>query len=313
MLSLTWDHPVQLIGEKVMSPRIHICDNCQKPILIYGRMIPCKHVFCLYCAQSELNGVCSHCDELMDRVEQAGLGTVFMCTFSNGDVPCKRTYLSQRDLQAHIDHRHLKQSTITSRREEPPSSERFNARDPRGDPRCHSTDPRAPTTTSSSAAAPANHIPVMTSARSNNLITVPIDGTLEHHSQQPPLPHAQHQVPQQAPPPHHPPPVSMSLPPPTPQSFHLNTMPPHSLHASSQHQPPAPRPSIITPSFNSPPPNFLSNFSSVPGVSHNQPPPPLFPPTSVPSTAASGFPLIGFTSHDAASTCQPMTFPPLTS
>lgn len=39
MLRLSWDHPVNLIGEKVLSPRIHICDTCNKPILIYGRMV----------------------------------------------------------------------------------------------------------------------------------------------------------------------------------------------------------------------------------------------------------------------------------
>jgi len=41
MLSLLWNHPVQLIGEKVMSPRIHMCDICHKPILIYGRLVSC--------------------------------------------------------------------------------------------------------------------------------------------------------------------------------------------------------------------------------------------------------------------------------
>lgn len=39
MLRLSWDHRVNLIGEKVLSPRIHICDACNKPILIYGRMV----------------------------------------------------------------------------------------------------------------------------------------------------------------------------------------------------------------------------------------------------------------------------------
>ncbi|KAF2363783.1 Glycosyl transferase family 8 [Trinorchestia longiramus] len=290
MLSLSWDHPVQLIGEKVLSPRIHICDHCHKPILIYGRMIPCKHVFCLHCAQSELGGACSHCDEVMDRVEQAGLGTVFMCTFSNSGVACKRTYLSQRDLQAHIDHRHLKQSAATPRRDEAPSADRLNARDPR----CHSSDPRAPCTSSSSATASANHIPVMTSARTNNLITVPIDETVDHHSQQQqqlPSSHS-HQLSQQPPPPHGPPPVSMSHPPPpsAQQSFHLSAM--QQLHQTTQLQAPAPRPSILAPSFNSPPPNFLSGFS-VPAA-HSQPPPSLYPST----TGAPTFSAHGFSGHD---------------
>lgn len=110
MLRLKWDHKVSLIGEKVMNPMIHCCDLCDKPILIYGRMIPCKHVFCLRCARSEPFKSCPRCKEKVLRVEQSGLGTVFMCTFGGsryGNTGCRRTYLSQRDLQAHINHRHI--------------------------------------------------------------------------------------------------------------------------------------------------------------------------------------------------------------
>merc|ERR1712025_643287 len=43
------------------------------------------------------------------RVEQAGLGNIFLCTIGGsryGNNGCRRTYLSSRDLQAHIAHRH---------------------------------------------------------------------------------------------------------------------------------------------------------------------------------------------------------------
>jgi E3 ubiquitin-protein ligase Hakai len=109
MLRLQWDQKVNLIGEKVLNPMIHCCDKCTRPILIYGRMIPCKHVFCLECARSEPYKACPRCKEKVVRVEQTGLGTVFMCTFGGsryGNTGCRRTYLSQRDLQAHINHRH---------------------------------------------------------------------------------------------------------------------------------------------------------------------------------------------------------------
>ncbi|XP_014256022.1 E3 ubiquitin-protein ligase Hakai isoform X2 [Cimex lectularius] len=108
MLRLRWDHRVSLIGEKVLNPMIHCCDKCSKPILSYGRMIPCKHVFCLSCGREE-EKVCPRCLEPVTRVEQTGLGTVFMCTHGGtryGNSGCRRTYLSQRDLQAHINHRH---------------------------------------------------------------------------------------------------------------------------------------------------------------------------------------------------------------
>jgi E3 ubiquitin-protein ligase Hakai len=108
MLSLDWDHQVNLVGKKVVNPMIHSCDKCLKPILIYGRMIPCKHVFCLGCAKQEERS-CPRCGDKVVRVEQAGLGNIFLCTSGGsryGNNGCRRTYLSSRDLQAHIAHRH---------------------------------------------------------------------------------------------------------------------------------------------------------------------------------------------------------------
>lgn len=63
--------------------------------------IPCKHVFCLQCGREE-EKACPRCLEPVTRVEQTGLGTVFMCTHGGtryGHSGCRRTYLSQRDLQ----------------------------------------------------------------------------------------------------------------------------------------------------------------------------------------------------------------------
>jgi len=120
MMELSWDHKVNLIGKKVVNPMIHNCDQCDKPILIYGRMIPCKHVFCHKCATAALNEQsgdtgaarkCPRCKDKVVRVEQAGLGSIYMCNHGGsryGSNGCRRTYLSQRDLQAHIQHRHIK-------------------------------------------------------------------------------------------------------------------------------------------------------------------------------------------------------------
>lgn len=268
MLSLSWDHPVQLIGEKVLSPRIHLCDTCSKPILIYGRMIPCKHVFCLLCARGEPDA-CARCHDPVVRVEQTGLGTVFMCTFATCGTACKRTYLSQRDLQAHIDHRHTK--AVTPRED----ADRLNHRDPRAhssDQRPLSGDPRGCGASPSSA----HHIPVMTSARTN-LITVPLQEQQQpmeqmNHAQQ----HSQSQQHSQ-----------VSLSPQLSQQHQLvhhhisqsqqqQTQIPVSLHqsyspathpqtmlsnSSSQHHQNAP-PNMMPSSFNSPPPNMLQSIST---------------------------------------------------
>ena len=51
------------------------------------------------------------CHDPVNRIEQSAVGTVFICTYGgtkHGVSGCHRTYLSQRDLQAHIDHRHLR-------------------------------------------------------------------------------------------------------------------------------------------------------------------------------------------------------------
>ncbi|XP_022300241.2 uncharacterized protein LOC111108553 isoform X2 [Crassostrea virginica] len=107
---LRWNHKVNLIGEKVVDPLIHCCDKCKLPILIYGRMIPCKHVFCYDCAR-KTDKICPRCEETVQRIEQSALGTVFVCSYGgpkHGDGGCRRTYLSHRDLQAHIYHRHMR-------------------------------------------------------------------------------------------------------------------------------------------------------------------------------------------------------------
>jgi len=108
MLDLAWDHKLNLVGKKVVNPMIHCCDKCKRPILIYGRMIPCKHVFCLACGKME-DKACPRCGDKVSRVEQGGLGNIFLCTEGGsryGNTGCRRTYLSSRDLQAHIAHRH---------------------------------------------------------------------------------------------------------------------------------------------------------------------------------------------------------------
>lgn len=100
---------------QVVNPILHICDQCQLPILSYGRL-SCKHVLCFACAQTrkESGGQCSRCNVKVSTVEQAGLGNIHMCAYGGsryGPDGCRRTYLSERDLQAHIKFRHADRST----------------------------------------------------------------------------------------------------------------------------------------------------------------------------------------------------------
>jgi len=173
--ALNWKYKVNLIGEKVVNPRIHCCDKCLLPILVYGRMIPCKHVFCLNCAKQHETH-CPRCGDKVVRVEKSGLGTVFMCQTDS----CKRTYLSQRDLQAHIQHRHIRRPATAA-------VSALNASNvsnvvialQSSIPVKDITASAAGAVTSSSRVVPYNSssfqspIPVV-SSRNSNLITVPI-------------------------------------------------------------------------------------------------------------------------------------------
>uniref|UniRef100_A0A915JP11 RING-type domain-containing protein n=1 Tax=Romanomermis culicivorax TaxID=13658 RepID=A0A915JP11_ROMCU len=58
---LNWNYTINLIGEKVPDPDIHCCEICDLPILIYGRMLPCKHVFCYDCASKAVKVCPSYC------------------------------------------------------------------------------------------------------------------------------------------------------------------------------------------------------------------------------------------------------------
>merc|ERR1719348_359836 len=71
-------------------------------------MIPGKHVFCFSCAKQDEKS-CPRCHDKVKKVEQCDLGSIFLCTQDGtryGNNGCRRTYLSSRDLQAHIKHRH---------------------------------------------------------------------------------------------------------------------------------------------------------------------------------------------------------------
>ncbi len=68
-------------------------------------------MFCLGCGRQEEGRPCRRCGDMVVRVEQTSLGNVFTCTHGGsryGNDGCRRTYLSQRDLQVsnvHFDHR----------------------------------------------------------------------------------------------------------------------------------------------------------------------------------------------------------------
>ncbi|KAK5876978.1 hypothetical protein CesoFtcFv8_026275 [Champsocephalus esox] len=228
--ALFWDFKLHLIGEKDDVP-VHFCDKCGLPIQLYGRMIPCKHVFCYDCAllhEKKGEKMCPgltmfSCTDPVQRIEQCLRGSLYMCSVVPG---CKRTYLSQRDLQAHVNHRHMRAPKSSSGRQDPvhlppPASEvldRFRVPPPHlaknhihlPNPLQHgSHDPyNQPPPPAAHEAPPANaigpetfRIATVTTRKHSNLITVPIHDDSSSSRDAGPGPPQQQQQQQQQPPP----------------------------------------------------------------------------------------------------------------
>ncbi|XP_029350593.1 E3 ubiquitin-protein ligase Hakai isoform X1 [Echeneis naucrates] len=283
---LFWDYKLNLIGERDEVP-IHFCDKCGLPIQLYGRMIPCKHVFCYDCAllhEKKGEKMCPgltlyNCTDPVQRIEQCQRGSLYMCSVVPG---CKRTYLSQRDLQAHVNHRHLRAAKSSAGRQEPvhlaPSSEvpeRFRVPPPHlpknhvhlPNPLQHgSHDPysQPPPPTAHEAPPPTSalgpetfRIATVTTRKHSNLITVPIQDDSSSSRE----PHSGGPGPGQ--PPHHHPGEYPGQPPVVSHSHHM--MAPPQQHFG----PPPPPPPPISHPMQHPP-----QASGTPHMVYNQAPPP---------------------------------------
>ncbi|XP_037086830.1 E3 ubiquitin-protein ligase Hakai-like [Pollicipes pollicipes] len=186
MLRLSWHHKVNLIAAKVLNPLIYLCEKCDCPILAYGRMIPCKHVLCYDCAK--VQDKCWRCGDRAVRVERAGLGKLYMCLHdgkrydNNG---CRRTYLSQRDLQVRAQPQVARvDQHFSGRQPTHPTHPGHGSPHPvRGG--SHPLEYGSAKTTLPSMKQ--QQIPVMTTQRSSNLITIPIQGQEAMQETPPPL------------------------------------------------------------------------------------------------------------------------------
>ncbi|KAM9402435.1 E3 ubiquitin-protein ligase Hakai isoform 1-T1 [Salvelinus alpinus] len=294
-----WDFKLNLIGEKDDIPA-HFCDKCGLPIRIYGRMIPCKHVFCYECAllhEKKGDKMCPgmqlfSCTDSVQRIEQCLRGSLYMCSIVKG---CKRTYLSQRDLQAHINHRHMRAAKALASRQDalhlPPSTEvpdRFRVPPPHlpkaqghlPPPLQHGGhDPYGQPPPASHDAPPLSQetfrIATVTTRARSNLITVPIQddsGSSSTSSSRDPLPPG----PGPAPPPHHHPGDYPGQP--------VVSHPHHMMAPPQQHYgPPPPPPPPINHPMQHPPqgsgtPHMVYNQAGPPPPMSNAPPPITPPP-----------------------------------
>ncbi|KAI1882119.1 hypothetical protein AGOR_G00247400 [Albula goreensis] len=295
---MLWDYKLNLIGEKDETP-MHFCDKCGLPIKIYGRMIPCKHVFCYDCAvlhEKKGDKLCPgvslySCTDPVQRIEQCLRGSLFMCSMPAGPewggrpapAPAHPTDLPpERFLLPPDKHRlpplpHLPKPHVLL-----PPPLQHAAHDPYGQPPHEDMRPaQAPPPSSSDLGPPRSmaqqetfRIATVTTRKHSNLITVPIQDDSAgsapgSSSSREPLPQ-----PGSAPaPPHHHPGDY----PGQPVVSH-----PHHLMAQQQHYgPPPPPPPPIShpiqhPSQGSGTPHMV--YSQAPPPPLSSAPPPITPP-----------------------------------
>ncbi|CAF0927440.1 unnamed protein product [Didymodactylos carnosus] len=110
-----WDYRINLIGRRVKDNKAFCCFSCGHPVLVAGRLLPCKHAFCLHCAQQCKNDRrnCPKCSDSINDVEKIEAKNLIMCLYGghrNSHDACLRGYTSQRDLNAHVKRRHERNS-----------------------------------------------------------------------------------------------------------------------------------------------------------------------------------------------------------
>lgn len=216
------------------------------------------------------------CSDPVQRIEQSQRGALYMCSVVPG---CKRTYLSQRDLQAHVNHRHLRAAKSAAGRQEPvhlpPQSEvpdRFRVPPPHlpknhvhlpgplqhggHDPYGQPPPPASHEAPPPPALGPETfRISTVTTRKHSNLITVPIQD--DSSSSREPLSGGPAQ------PPHHHPGDYPGQPPVGSHSHHM--MAPPQQHFGP---PPPPPPPISHPM------QHPAQASGTPHMVYNQAPPP---------------------------------------
>ncbi|MFS8004789.1 putative transcription factor interactor and regulator C2H2 family [Helianthus anomalus] len=95
---------VKTVGQKAsrsLGKRVHICAQCDFPIAIYGRMIPCEHALCLDCARS--GSTCFLCEERIQKIQTVKMMEgMFLCS-----APlCLKSFLNKADFKAHVHAHH---------------------------------------------------------------------------------------------------------------------------------------------------------------------------------------------------------------
>eukprot|EP01105_Mastigella_eilhardi_P000595 TRINITY_DN10695_c0_g1_i1.p2 TRINITY_DN10695_c0_g1~~TRINITY_DN10695_c0_g1_i1.p2 ORF type:complete len:130 (-),score=29.13 TRINITY_DN10695_c0_g1_i1:4-393(-) len=76
----------------------HLCRTCHRPIAVYGRILPCLHVFCYSCAVVPGNA-CTICNTRVESVDRhdGSLEQLYVCM----NEECAQAFPSEAELEQH--------------------------------------------------------------------------------------------------------------------------------------------------------------------------------------------------------------------
>eukprot|EP01114_Cavostelium_apophysatum_P006330 TRINITY_DN17591_c0_g1_i1.p1 TRINITY_DN17591_c0_g1~~TRINITY_DN17591_c0_g1_i1.p1 ORF type:complete len:497 (+),score=25.87 TRINITY_DN17591_c0_g1_i1:108-1598(+) len=76
--------------------KVKFCLRCDFPVLIFGRLSPCQHAFCIECAQAAT--ACSICNSAIEKIEEVSdFSRIHICPHSK----CHRSYHTEYSLLEH--------------------------------------------------------------------------------------------------------------------------------------------------------------------------------------------------------------------
>eukprot|EP00668_Euglena_longa_P047140 GGOE01062949.1.p1 GENE.GGOE01062949.1~~GGOE01062949.1.p1 ORF type:complete len:244 (+),score=9.09 GGOE01062949.1:55-786(+) len=104
-------------NDNCRSRRLHCCSKCEKPIVVFGRLMDCKHAFCETCALIAKNESCFTCGESVREVHPFSIekGDVSICEFADSKGVCQRIYMTPEDL---LEHQRLRNHLLPPREED---------------------------------------------------------------------------------------------------------------------------------------------------------------------------------------------------
>jgi len=104
-------------NDNCRSKRLQCCNKCQKPVIVFGRLLDCKHAFCETCAQICKAEGCFTCGEGVKEVHLFSIdkGDLSICEYVDVRGVCQRSYMTPDDL---LEHQRLRSHLLPPREED---------------------------------------------------------------------------------------------------------------------------------------------------------------------------------------------------